>query len=356
MPNATGYDLGVSARRAKSARLGFLLLFCFLSICHAQTPSPPEYDKALKQAQDMQAQGDLEGAIKTLGLWVEKYPDQPQGQHLLGLAYYQKQDWGSAIRHLTAALKLEAENSAAWKQAAETLAMAYYFSNRVQDAVPLLEKAVTWNPGDTYFLYALAMSYVYVRDLESANRAFARLFGIPPDRPEALVLTSHFLAREKFVAEAQKLILEAQKKRPDLPDLNYRLALMALTNGALPEAVKHLEKELAGNPAHPMAWHYLGDIYVRQGKWDEAIRCLQRAIWLNLRSTESYIVIANAYAQQGKHQEAEQALKRALALAPQNYEARFLLARIYHKTNRPELARREMELANRLRAESEARQ
>ena len=106
---------------------------------------------------------------------------------------------------------------------------------------------------------------------------------------------------------------------------------------------------------HPMAWHYLGDIFIRLGKLDRAILALQRAIWLNLQATESYILIANAYTQQGKYFEAEQALKRALELAPQSYEAHFLLARIYHKTNRPELAKEEIDVANKLRAKRDAR-
>ena len=37
------------------------------------------------------------------------------------------------------------------------------------------------------------------------------------------------------------------------------------------------------------------------------------------------------------------------------YEAHFQLARVYHKTNRPELAKKEMEIASKLRAESDGR-
>src|SRR5262249_22117965 len=159
--------------------------------------------------------------------------------------------------------------------------MAYYFSNRSPEALPLLEKVVTWNFGDTYFLYALAMAQVYARQWDAARRSFAKLFDLPPERPEALALTADFLFREKVTAEAEKLILEAQKKRPDLPNLHYRLALIALSNGALEDAVKHLEQELARDPAHPMAWYYLGYAYNRQGKLDQAVRSLQRSIWLN---------------------------------------------------------------------------
>ena len=231
----------------------------------------------------------------------------------------------------------------------ETLALSYYFSNRLQEARPLLETVAGWKPADTYVGYALAIAHAYARDWDAARRTFARLFDIPPGGPEALVLTAHFLTREKFVAEAEQLIREAQKKRPELPDLNYRLGLIALTNGDLAEALKHLQQELAGNPIHPMAWHYLGEVYLKQGKPEEAAKALQRAIWLNLRSVESYVLIASAYMQQGKYSPAEQALHRALELAPQSYEAHFQLGRLYHKTNRPELAKKEIELANRLR-------
>mgnify|MGYP001614072927 CR=1 FL=1 len=334
---------------------GLGLLFWSASVLFGQAPPPPEYGKAVQQAEQMRARGDLDGVVRTLLPWVEKYPERAEAQHGLGLAYYQQNNLAGAIRHLAAALKLETENSAAWKQTVESLAMAYYFSNRSPEALPLLERAAGWNPGDPYFGYALAMAHVYAHDWAAARRAFARLFDTPPDGPEAYLLTADFLFREKFAAEAEKLLVEAQKKRPDLPDLNYRLALIALTNGALPEAVASLKRQLAANPAHPMAWHYLGYIYNRQGKPEEAIRSLQRAIWLNLRSTESYVLIAEAYTQREKYVEAEQALQRALELAPQNYEARFLLARIYHKTNRPELAQKEMAIANKLRASSEAK-
>lgn len=334
---------------------GLSLLLCFGAVALPQEPPAAEYRHALNQAEDLRVRGDLGGVIRTLLPWVEKHPDRAEAQHGLGLAYYARNDFAGAIRHLAAALKLEPEDSPARKQTVESLGMAYYFSNRSQDALPLLQKAVAGNPSDTYFGYALAMTYVYVRDWDAARRTFAQLFDVPPEAPEALVLASDFLVREKFTAEAEKLLLEAQKKRPDLPDLHYRLALIALTNGALPEAVTHLNKQVAAHPGHPMAWHYLGYIYTREGKLEEAVRCLQRSIWLNLRSTESYILIADAYTQQGKLVEAEQALQRALELAPQNYEAHFLLARIYHKTNRPELAKKEMATADKLRAPGDAK-
>ena len=153
-----------------------LFLWCH-SVCFAQAPPASEYRNALQEAEAMRARGDMEGVVRTLLPWVEKYPDQAQAHHALGLAYYQQNNLASAIRHLSAALKLEPESSRPWKQTVETLAMAYYFSSRTQDALPLLEKAVTWNPGDAYYSYALAMSYVYARDLDGAKRLGLRQDG-----------------------------------------------------------------------------------------------------------------------------------------------------------------------------------
>ena len=47
---------------------------------------------------------------------------------------------------------------------------------------------------------------------------------------------------------------------------------------------------------------------------------------------------------------ADNTLRRAVQVDPQNYEAHFLLARLYHKTNRPDLAKQELTVAERLRA------
>ena len=334
---------------------GIVLIVLLGHASPAQTPGSVQYKSALNEAEKLFAKGDLDGVIRMLTPWAEKYPDAAEVRHGLGLAYYQQQDFAGAIRHLSVTLKLEAENSAPWKQTVEILAMAYFFSNRASDALPLLEKAVTWSAGNTNLLYTLAMSYLYTRDRDNARRAFAKLFDIPPESPQAFLLTADLMVQENWGAEAEALILEARKKRPDLPEANYKLGLIAFTKGDFAEARRYLEKELAANPGHSLAWQYLGDAYIRLGKVEQAIEPLQRSIWLNRNSTRSYVLLANVYTQQGRLFVAENALKRALQMDPQNYEAHFLLARVYHKTNRPELAKEEIATADKLRVANEAK-
>ena len=315
----------------------------------AQKTTVQEYDAALDRAEQLFRTGDLDEVISELKPWVERDATLAEAQHGLGLAYYQKPDFVGAIRHLSAALSIETEYSPQWKQTVEILAMAYYFSNRAQDALPLLEKAVTWAHGDSNISYTLAMAYLATHDGASTRRSFAKLFGIDPESPQAFVLAADLMSQENYVDDAEAMIREALERQPDLPLVAYKLGLIALTRGQFEQAVKHFDDELATNPGHSNAWHYLGDAYFRLGRFDDAVDPLQRAIWLNLRSARSYVLLANVYSQQERYFVAENTLKRAIDMDPRNYEAHFQLARIYHRTNRPELARKQMAVANQVR-------
>jgi superkiller protein 3 len=315
----------------------------------AQTTSPSDYQNALADAEKLLASGDQDGVIRLLSPWVTKNPKLVEAHHGLGIAYYQKPDFPNAIRHLSIAFRQEPENSPAWRQTVEILAMAYYFSNRAKDALPLLEMASSWSQDNTNFQYTLAMAYLSTHDRDNARRSFARIFGLEPESAAAYILAADLMSQEKYVDDSEAMILAALKKRPDLPLVSYKLGLIALTRGRFEEAAKHMINELATNPGHSNAWHYLGDAYIRMGKINEAVEPLQRAIWLNLMSTRSYLLLANVYVQQERFFVAENTLKRVIDMEPRNYEAHFQLARIYHRTSRPELAKKEMEIANGLR-------
>ena len=347
-PSELDSNVNCSGRRKKAMWLTALLLVVS-SHAFAQGPAGGEYGAALDRAEQLFGRGDLDGVIQELKPWVERDASLAEAQHGLGLAYYQKPDFIRAIRHLSAALPLEPENSPQWKQTVEILAMAYYFSNRAQDALPLLEKAVSWSRGDTNISYTLAMAYLATHDGPNTRRSFAELFGIDPESPQAYVLAADLMSQENYVDDAEAMILAALEKQPDLPLVAHKLGLIALTRGRFEQAAEYFRKELVSNPGHSNAWHYLGDAYFRLGRFDEAVDPLQRAIWLNLRSARSYVLLAKVYSQQERYFVAENTLKRAIDMDPRNYEAHFQLARIYHRTNRPALAKKQMAVADELR-------
>ena len=306
-------------QKMRSVAWTITVLTLFPQASPAQQPPESEYAKALTQAEELFAKADQDGVIRLLGPWAAKNPKLAEAQHGLGLAYYQKPDFPNAIRHLSVAFRLESENSPTWRQTVEILAMAYYFSNRAKDALPLLEMAAVWTKDNTNFQYTLAMAYLATHDRANARRTFARIFGLEPDSPPGYLLAADLMSQEKYVDDSEAMILEALKIKPDLPLISYKLGLIAITRGRFEEAAKHMLKELETNPGHSNAWHYLADSYVRLGKLEDAIVPLQRAIWLNLQSTRSYLLLANVYAQQERHFVAENTLKRVIDMEPRNY-------------------------------------
>jgi len=99
-----------------------------------------------------------------------------------------------------------------------------------------------------------------------------------------------------------------------------------------------------------MAFSQLGDAYVRQSKWDDAITALQKSIWLNPYYSAPYILLGRAYTKKAQPAVAEGMLRRAIQLDPNNRTAHYQLAQLLQQAGREEEAKREFEIAERLKS------
>ena len=90
---------------------------------------------------------------------------------------------------------------------------------------------------------------------------------------------------------------------------------------------------------------------MRQSKWDEAIAALQKSIWLNPYYSGPYILLGRAYMKKEQPATAEGMLRRAIQYDPNNRAAHYLLGQLLQQTGRPEEAKREFEIAERLQGQ-----
>jgi Tfp pilus assembly protein PilF len=192
------------------------------------------------------------------------------------------------------------------------------------------------------------MSYLFTNDGEGARRAFARVFDVDADSPQAYVLTADLMRKEGLQAEADSLLERARVQWPDFRGLRSRLAAAAINRGEHARAAELLRQEVKSNPSDSVSWHALGEALASLGQTAEAADALKRAIWLDARATASYLLLAKLYMDANSHALAEDTLNQALKTAPQNYKANFLLGRLYHKTGRPELAKKQLAIAEKI--------
>jgi tetratricopeptide (TPR) repeat protein len=336
----------------------FGLLLAGVEVCfgQAQQSQPPAGQSSMSEIERVQAllgEGKPDSAIELLKSIPKSAAIEPQINHLLGLAYYQKNDYTRAIEYLSLSARDVQRDSKQYRQATALIGMSHFLLGHMKEATMYLEQVKSWAPDNVEMMYALGVSYIQTHDLEKARETFARIFAVPPGSASAYLINAQMLIRQQFEEFAEKELVRALEMDPKLPQVHFLLGEMAIYHAEIDRGIELLQKEIAINPAFAMAYYLLGEAYTRQLKWDKAIAPLQKAIWLNPFFSGPYIVLGKVYLKTGDLSNAESLLRRALKMDPNNFSAHYLLAQVLQRSNRLEEAKKEFELADRLRTSSD---
>ena len=314
---------------------------------------------AMQEAEQLLSVGKSDAAIKVLTTISGGSGTEPAGSqinHLLGLAYYQKADYPRAIDHLTSAVRFETEGNKQYRQDVQMLGLSHYLLGHIKEAIPYLEQVKSWAPDNVEMAYTLGISYIQIHEPDKAREAFGRMFSVSPGSASAYLINAQMMIRQQFEEFAEKELQKALEIDPNLPQANFLLGELAIYRADLERGIALLKKEIAINPGFAMAYYMLGEAYTRQLKWDEALGPLQQSIWLNPFFSGPYIVLGKVYWKKGELANAEAILRRALTRDPNNFSGHHLLAQVLQQLNRAEEAKKEFELADRLRTASEKKQ
>ncbi|MGE5815801.1 MAG: tetratricopeptide repeat protein [Acidobacteriota bacterium] len=326
-----------------------LLLLCgYAAFAHAQQPEAAAKSRtsALADARRAINDGRPKDAITTLqGLGD---PTSPEVAHLLGVAYYHADNYPQAIATLTGLADRFPDGSIERREIVQVLGLSLFVSGRYADALPLLEETRRWASDNLELGYVLGQAYIQVEQAARARETLASVFGVPPASPGAHLIVAQMMIRLEHEALAEAELKQAIEKQPDLPRAHLLLGQIALFRGRLDDSIALTRKELAISPGDAMAFYQLGDALVRQSNWDAAIGSLQQSLWINPFYSGPYILLGKAYMRKGQAGTAEGMLRRAVQYDPNNRTAHYLLAQLLQQSGRPEEAKREFEIAERL--------
>ena len=335
-------------RRRKLKRLIFTLaLLCGFAAQSFAQAQPDPISTAIAEARAMINEGNAKGAVARL----QSLPDLKEIRvaQLLGVAYYHTGEIPRAIETLAPIIDKLPQDSAQRREAAQTLGLSYYITGRLADSIPFLEQTDAYAQNNHEMIYALGMAYLQTRRTAKARESFARMFRVAPEGASAHLVTAQMMIRLELLEFAEDELKLAIEKDPKLPQSHYLLGQIAVFRARYDEGIRLLEKEIALNPANAMAYYKLGDAYTLQLKWDEAVAPLQKSIWLNPYYSGPYILLGKTYLKKKNFSTAEAMLKRAIQFDPNNKSAHYLLAQVYQQTARPEDAKREFEIAEKLK-------
>jgi tetratricopeptide (TPR) repeat protein len=313
------------------------------------TAEVPAESSIVTQARNLLNTGETDLAIELLNAASGARPDDAQVRHLLGTAYYRKNDYPRAIEQLSAAIRQMSVNTRWYREEVQMLGLSHYLLGHIREALPYFEQLVQWSPANTEITYALGISYIQTRNPDKSRETFARMFNVPAASASAYLINAQMMVRQQFEELAEKELQKALELDPRLPQANFLLGEMAIYHARIEQGIELLQKEIMLNPGFGMAYYMLGEAYTRQLKWDDAVGPLQKSIWLNPFFSGPYIVLGKVYLKKSDFVNAESVLRRALQMDPNNYSAHHLLAQVLQQSNRADDAKKEFDLAEKLR-------
>jgi Flp pilus assembly protein TadD len=160
-----------------------------------------------------------------------------------------------------------------------------------------------------------------------------------PDAPEPHHLLAVLAMQQGRLDEAVTHYRDALVRAGSSPDLHVNLAVALAESGRTEAAEAELAHALALDPGHPEAHATLGALLARTGRLDEAVAHDRAAIRSAPHLAAAHGNLGSALARLGRFDEAETELREALRLAPDDPDARRNLERVLQATGRgPDLS------------------
>jgi tetratricopeptide (TPR) repeat protein len=214
----------------------------------------------------------------------------------------------------------------------EPLARALERPPAVEGETSAMEAALAATPANFYLNFSLASRYYEHKRLEEAipllRRAIASFpWAVEESGPYGLlveILTT--LQREE---EAVQVLSEWWQRSPLLAANALRLARRLISTGRAQEALPILEQALYADPLSPELHRRLGELYLEMDRPPAAVREFRALLALNPSDqAEAHYLLAEALLRHGDRENARREVLLALEIAPGFEEAQRLLLKV----------------------------
>jgi tetratricopeptide (TPR) repeat protein len=333
---------------AMRRRLPPLLAFLAATLLPAQAQSFTGTTD-LAQAHELLEHDHPDQAITILEKLAGAQPAVKGVQHELGLAYYRT----SKLAEAKSAFAKAIEEDSADKESVQMEGLVLYRMGQQEAAIPYLERVLDWMPNaNTDAQYVLGLCYLNAQRYDDARRSFAAQFGEPKDSASAYLLMATMLRRANLPDAAAAQAQKALEISPSLPMAHFMLGEIALSKLDFNEAIRQLEAERGINPDYAPVYDRLGDAYLKQDRIDDAQQALIKAIALDTTLTQSFLNMGKLLLRRQDFRTAIMYLKHAEKMDPDDSTTHLLLAQAYHRVGLDDDARRESDLASKIKADN----
>jgi tetratricopeptide (TPR) repeat protein len=270
------------------------------------------------QAGQALRQGRLPMALSALTTAVRDAPDDAEAHRLLGIAYWADDQHDRSIEQLSIAVRLNRRD----ERSLMTLADVFTAAGRSPDAERTLKETIRIIPESGQAYYRLGQLYQGQSLLPPALEALEK------------------------AATCSPLV--------GLDYLYETVGGLYLTQANFDRAVNAYLTRIDVNPNNADAHRKLGEIYFLQGRHDEALAEFTATLLLDPASADAFAASGQVYLRLDRYAEAVNASRRAITLDPGHQKARYTLATALMRLGETEEGKRELDVFQRMVAESTA--
>jgi len=218
------------------------------------------------------------------------------------------------------------------------------------EALELLEKAIAGEPASTIFLRQYVISAIRANENGKAVRAAEKLLQLNPNEPEFLYLHGAAALQNNNLSAAGNSLTKYFEIRPQDPRGCVALGLVfAAQADKLDVARRQMEKCIEINPANTEAKYQLGLSYKAQGDTAKAIEYFEATVKDAPNYAAALRDLGASYMQAGAEAKARTALEKSVALQPDDPDTHFQLSRLYNIIGETELAKKHLEIFQKLK-------
>lgn len=217
-------------------------------------------------------------------------------------------------------------------------------------AFELLEKTLAANPNNLQALAQFVVVSMRANQTGKAVRAAEKLLNLQPENLEFIYLYGAASLQNNNLQKAESSLIKYFSARPN--DSRGCLALGLAYAGQiekLDQARQQMQKCLQINPRNFEASYQLGLSYKTAGDSAKSIEYFEQTIKLSPNYAAALRDLGAAYLQIGVETKARPVLEKAVSLNPNDADTHFQLSRLYNIIGERELAKKHLEIFQKLR-------
>ncbi len=285
-------------------------------------------------------------AVDLLRLVIVSAPKNTNALLLLAKSEIYLKDFANAKIHLAQAEKVQPGSS-------ELLFVKSILESEqgnTAQSLELIEKSLAETPNSIEVLAQFVVTAMRANQAGKAVRAAEKLLNLQPENLDYLYLFGAASLQNNNLQTAESSLKKFLEARPD--DSRGCVAL-GLTYAAQPEKLSEARNQMQHcieiNPNNYEAVHQLGLSYKMQGEMPKAIEYLEKTINLAPDNASALRDLGAVYLQSGVETQARVVLEKAVALNPNDADTHFQLSRLYNLTGERELAKKHLEIFQKLK-------